>query len=209
MNNSKKHRFIGAMLFLFSSNLTNTTMNKRFLIVAGILLAAALTRLLPHPMNFAPLGAMSLFGAAYMKDKKFAFILPMLAFYLSDLVINNVMYGSYYNGFTLFTPGFAWVYGSIFAIVLVGILLLKKITPARAIGGSLLASVLFFAISNFGVWLSDPDYPLNVTGLILCYEMAIPFFKNTLMGDLAYVAVMFGTFEFAKAKVPALQQELA
>ena len=184
-------------------------MNKRFLAVAGILIVAALTRLFPHPMNFAPLGAMSLFGAAYIKDKKFAFILPMLAYYISDLVINNVVYASYYNGFTLFTPGFGWVYGSIFAIVLIGFFLLKKVTPLRAIGGGLAASVVFFLISNFGVWLSDPDYPLTFSGLMLCYDMAIPFFKNTIMGDFAYVAVMFGSFELAKAKVPSLQQEAA
>ncbi len=181
-------------------------MNKRFLIVSGIILAAALTRLIPHPLNFAPLGAMSLFGAAYFTDKKFAFILPILGMFITDLVINNTIYASYYGSFTLFTPGFWWIYGSIAAIVLIGFVVLKKVNIKRVIAGSLLASVAFFIISNFGVWLIDPDYPLTVSGLILCYEMAIPFFKNTLMGDLAYSFILFGGFEYALSRVPKLQE---
>ncbi len=181
-------------------------MNKRLLIVSGVILAAALTRLIPHPLNFAPLGAMSLFGAAYLSDKKFAFILPIVAMFFTDLLINNIMYASYYGSFTLFTPGFGWIYGSIAAIVIIGMILLKEVNIQRVIGSSLLASVAFFLISNFGVWISDPDYPLNAAGLLLCYEMAIPFFKNTIMGDLVYSAVLFGGFEFALSRVPKLQK---
>ena len=113
-------------------------MNKRLFIVAGVILVAALTRLIPHPLNFAPLGAMSLFGAAYLSDKKFAFILPMLAMFITDLFINNIMYASYYGGFTLFTPGFIWIYGSIATIVVIGVLLLKKVSITRVIVSSLL-----------------------------------------------------------------------
>lgn len=181
-------------------------MNKRFLIISGVILAAALTRLIPHPLNFAPLGAMSLFGAAYFSDKKFAFILPIIAMFVTDLLINNIMYASYYGSFTLFTPGFAWIYASIAIIVLIGFFVLKKVNIQRVIGGSLLASIAFFAISNFGVWLSDPDYPITIPGLILCYEMAIPFFKNTILGDLVYSAFLFGGFEFAISRTTVLQE---
>lgn len=181
-------------------------MNKRLFIVAGIILVAALTRLIPHPLNVAPLGAISLFGATYLSDKKFAFILPMLAMFITDLFINNIMYASYYGSFTLFTPGFIWIYGSIAAIVVIGVLLLKKVSIPRVIASSLLSSILFYLISNFGVWLSDPDYPITTAGLILCYEMAIPFFKNTVLGDFAYSAILFGGFEFAISKVPTLQK---
>jgi len=181
-------------------------MNKRFLIVSGIILAAALTRLIPHPLNFAPLGAMSLFGAAYLSDKKFAFILPIMAMFITDLLINNIMYASYYGSFTLFTPGFGWIYGSIAAIVLIGFFVLKKVTFPRVVGASLLASITFFIISNFGVWLSDPDYPLTWAGLLLCYDMALPFFKNTILGDFVYSIVLFGGFEYAISKAPALQK---
>lgn len=180
-------------------------MSKRFFIVTGIILITALTRLFPHPLNFAPLGAMSLFGAAYFSNRKWAFGVPLLAMFISDLLVNNILFASYYQSFTLFTPGFIWVYGSIAAIVFAGMLIFKKVTLPRVIGGSIAASVLFFLISNFGVWLADPDYPLTFSGLILCYDMAIPFFKNTLMGDLVYSAVLFGSFEFATYRISALK----
>ena len=181
-------------------------MNKRFLILSGLILAAAISRLIPHPYNFAPIGAMSLMGAAYFSDKKFSFILPLLAMFVSDLLINNILYASYFQGFTLFTPGAAWVYGAIALIVVAGIFILKKVTLPRVLVGSLSASVIFFIVSNFGVWLSDPDYPITFGGLLLCYEMAIPFFHNTVLGDLVYSGVLFGGFEYAKTRVAALSE---
>lgn len=184
-------------------------MNKRFVIISGLILVAAITRLIPHPYNFAPIGAMSLFGAAYFTDKKFSFILPVLAMFVSDLLINNILYASYYDSFVFFTPRFWWTYGAIALIVVVGFLLLKKITFPRVLVGTLAASVVFFIVSNFGVWLSDPDYPLSLGGLILCYEAAIPFFHNTIAGNLFYSAVLFGGFEFALKKVPDLQKSIA
>lgn len=181
-------------------------MNKRLLVLSGLILAAAISRLIPHPYNFAPIGAMAIFGAAHFSDKKLSFILPLFAMFLSDLLINNILYASYYQGFTIFTPGFLWIYGAIAVIVVAGIFILKKVTLPRVLIGSLSASVLFFVISNFGVWISDPDYPLTLPGLLLCYEMAIPFFHNTITGDLVYSGVLFGGFEFAKTKIPELQK---
>lgn len=184
-------------------------MNKRFIVISGLILVAAITRLIPHPYNFAPIGAMSLFGAAYFTDKKFSFILPMLAMFISDLLINNILYAQYFDSFVFFTPRFWWTYGAIALIVVSGFLLLKKITFTRVLGGSLLASIIFFIVSNFGVWLSDPDYPLSFAGLVLCYEAAIPFFHNTIAGNLFYSAVLFGGFEFAKSRIQGFQESIA
>lgn len=181
-------------------------MNKRFLVLTGLILAAAISRLIPHPYNFAPIGAMSLFGAAYFSDKKFAFLMPLAAMFISDLLINNILYASFYQGFTLFTPGFLWIYGAIALMVLTGMFLLKRISFGRVLGGSLAASVLFFVITNIGVWISSPMYPNTFQGLILCFEAAIPFFHNTVLGDFFYCGVLFGGFEFIKARVPELQQ---
>lgn len=183
-------------------------MNKRFIILAGLIIAAAVTRLIPHPYNFAPIGAMSLFGAAYFTDKKFAFILPLLAMFLSDLLINNILYASYYQGFVFFTPSFLWVYGAIALIVVAGLFMLKKISFSRVIAGSLSASLIFFLISNLGVWIGSTTYPNTLSGLILCFEAAIPFFHNTVFGDLFYSGVLFGGFEFAKTKVPELRKSV-
>jgi hypothetical protein len=91
------------------------------------------------------------------------------------------------------------------AIVFAGILILKKINIQRVIGGAISASVLFFIISNFGVWLTSPAYDISFQGFIACYTMAIPFFHMSVVGDLFYCGVLFGLFEFAKYKVPQLQ----
>lgn len=180
-------------------------MNKRFLIVAGLIFAAAISRLIPHPYNFAPIGAMSLFGAAYFSNKKFSFMVPLLAMFVSDLLINNILYAGYYQSFTLFTPGFYWIYGAIALIVVAGMFILRKVSFPAVLGGSLAASIIFFIVTNFGVWISSAVYPPTLAGLMLCYEAAIPFFHNTLLGDFFYATVLFGGFEYARAKFPELR----
>lgn len=182
------------------------SMNKKsILIVTGFIVFAALTRLLPHAYNFTPLGAIALFGAAYFTDKKWAFIVAIGAFWMSDLLLNNITYASYYDGFTWFTSGMLYTYGSIAMIVVLGYYLLKKITFGRVLGGALGASVIFFIVSNFGVWVGSAMYPLTFEGLIACYTAAIPFFHYTIAGNVVYSAVLFGSYEWIKANNPSLQ----
>ena len=175
-----------------------------FYIIAGFILFAVLSRLLPHAYNFTPIGAIALFGAAYFTRKMWAFLIPLAALWLSDLYLNNVVYSQFYEGFTLITPGFLYLYGAFILIVLLGFLLFDKITFPRVIGGALGASLIFFVISNFGVWISSPMYPLTMEGLIMCYTAAIPFFHYTIAGDLLYCGVLFGGYEYLRYRVPEL-----
>lgn len=178
---------------------------KRFLVLSGFIVIAALSRIIPHPYNFAPLGAMSLFGAAYFSDIKFSFLVPLLAFFVSDLLVNNLLFAGFYEGFVLFTPGFYWMYGSIALIVLAGTVILKKVNMKNVIAGSLSASMIFFLVTNFGSWVGNPIYPAGIEGLLMSYSAGIPFFHYTVLGDLVYSGVMFGAFEYAKNKVPDLE----
>jgi hypothetical protein len=164
-------------------------------LAAIMILAAAFSRLLPHPVNFAPIAAMALAGGVYL-DKRFALIIPLIALLLSDLII-----GVY--------PILIFVYGSFVLIGLIGLWLKshKKVLPV--FGAALFSSVLFFIITNFGVWAMGPEaYPRTWNGLVECYVAAIPFFRNTVFGDLLYTAALFGVFELAAhyqksaAKVP-------
>jgi len=181
-------------------------MNKKsVIIVTGFIVFAALTRLLPHAYNFTPLGAIALFGAAYFPKKKWALIIPLAAFWMSDLLLNNITYSAFYNGFTWFTSDMLYTYGSIAMIVILGYYLLKKITMGRILTGALGASVIFFIVSNFGVWVSGTMYPLSFEGLIACYTAAIPFFHYTIAGNIVYSAVLFGAYEWVKANYPVLQ----
>lgn len=181
-------------------------MNKKTLfIIVGFIAFAALARLLPHAYNFTPVGAIALFGAAYFKDKKWALIVPLAALWISDILLNNIMYSSFYDGFAWFTSGFLYIYGSFALIVVLGYYLLKKITVGRVLGGAVGAALLFFIVSNFGVWLTSPMYPLTIEGLIACYTAAIPFFHYTLAGNIVYCGALFGAFEWLRYQYPSVQ----
>lgn len=164
-----------------------------FWVITLMVFVAAFVRLLPHPPNFAPIAAMALFGGAYFNKRSLAFIVPLTALFLTDAIIGFYSYG--------------WVvYISFALIVLLGIVMLKKVSVKNLILASLTASVSFFVITNFGVWALGTLYPKTPAGLIESYIAAIPFFQNSLIGDLFFVGVMFGVYELVKHKVPALQK---
>lgn len=179
--------------------------NIRFGVLSLIVLIAALSRLIPHPPNFAPIGAMALFGTAYFSRKYFAFIIPVVAMWLSDLVLNNVVYGQYFDHFVWFYQGCFWTYGAFILIGIVGIVMLKRISIKNLLFTAVLASIIFFLLSNFGVWVSGIMYPKDLSGLITCYAAGLPFFKNTLIGDLIYSGVLFGSFELIQYKYSVLK----
>jgi hypothetical protein len=177
----------------------------RFGVIALMILAAAFSRLIPHPANFAPIGAMALFGAAHYKSKWATFGVPLIALWLSDLVVINVLYAGYYNTFTFFYGGFYWVYGAIVLTTALGFLLLKKVNFGTVAGSSIAASLLFFIVTNFGSWPNNPLYSQDLNGLIACYLAGIPFFGGTLAGNLFYSAVLFGGFALAQRRFPILR----
>jgi hypothetical protein len=178
-------------------------------VLCGLILLAAFSRLIPHPSNFAPIGAMSLFGAAYFSRKYVALLVPALSMWLSDLFINNVVYGSYFNHFVWLYEGCFWTYLGFALITLVGFWSLKTIRVKTLLLSSLIASILFFLVSNFGVWFSTNRYTADFSGLLSCYIAGLPFFKNTLLGDVFYVGLLFGSFEWAQRMVPQLRMQRA
>ena len=179
-------------------------LNLKFPVLCALLLLAVASRLIPHPANFAPMGAMALFGAAYFNRKYLALVIPLLATWLSDLFINNVVYAQYYPNFTWFYEGFYWQYGTYVLIGLLGLVIFKKVNPKRILTGGLVSTLLFFIMTNFGCWIGSTTYSQNFVGLMECYAMGIPFLKGTLLGDLFYCGILFGSFEFIKIKVHAL-----
>lgn len=159
----------------------NSNTSKNEIITVSIMVAiAAATRFLPHPPNFTAIGGMALFGAATLTNKKLAFLVPIMAMLISDLFIPN--------GFDLS------VYTAFIAIAALGLFISNKKGPMPVIVGSISASVIFFAISNFGVWASQGMYTKNAIGLITCFEAAIPFFPNTLAGDLFFSSLLFSSY---------------
>jgi hypothetical protein len=172
-------------------------MNARIFTLLSAILAAAALRLVPHPPNFSPIGAMALFSGAYLGRRgAVALVAPLGALFLSDLVLG-------------FYSGMITVYFSVALIVIIGWLALRRVSPIRVGGAAIASSVLFFALTNFGVWLSSGFYPRTLAGLEACYVAAIPFFQNTVAGDLFYAAVLFGGFALLERTVPALRSRPA
>lgn len=165
----------------------------RFVVLACMILAAAASRLLPHPPNVASITAVALFGGAYLTDKRLAFLVPMTALFLSDLVL-----GLYSH--------MEVIYGSFALVVCIGLLLRRRRTPLAIAGAALASSILFFVITNFGVWVFGSLYPKTMEGFLACYVAAIPFFQNTLVGDALYTAALFGGFALAERWWPALRE---
>jgi hypothetical protein len=178
--------------------------NLRFSLLLLLILLAAFSRMISHMPNFSPLGAIGLFGAAHFRKKWQAFLIPLAATWLSDLFINNVIYAQYYPKFTWFYPGFYWQYGTYLMITIAGIFILRKVSVKTVLTGTLVSSATFFIVTNFSCWPGS-SYPQNFGGLLECYAAGIPFLKGTLLGDLFYSAVLFGSFAWAQKQIPQLR----
>lgn len=183
------------------------TKSIRLAVLLLLIVAAAFSRIIPHPFNFSPLGAIALFGAAHFSKKWLAFFVPLFATWLSDLVLNNTVYADLHSGFQWISGGFYWMYGSYLLITLAGIFILKKRSPARIGLGALVSTGLFFLITNFGCWLGSKTFTQDFSGLLQCYAFALPFLKGTLAGDLLYVTILFGIFAVGEKRFPALRNQ--
>ncbi|GBD88241.1 hypothetical protein BMS3Abin03_02176 [bacterium BMS3Abin03] len=171
--------------------MNSKSITPKFLVITGMVFLAAFVRLLPHPPNFAPIAAMALFGGAYFSKKWAAFAIPLLAMFLTDLLLgfHSTMWA---------------VYLSFALIVVLGMVMIKQKKISNIFLASVSASVLFFIITNFAVWATGLYYAKDLTGLTASYIAAIPFFHYTLLSNLFFVALMFGSFELVKAKYPQL-----
>jgi len=148
-----------------------------------LVLVAVVLRLLPHPANFAPVSALALFGGVYL-SKKTAILIPLAALGISDYFLGYYSFGVMLS-----------VWGSFVLVGLIGLLVRKRKSIPMIVTGTLSGSVLFFLITNFAVWFFGNWYEKTFSGLIQCFTLALPFFRNSLFGDVFYVGVFFGTYE--------------
>lgn len=161
------------------------TNKQRFLIVALVVVLAALSRLVKHPFNFTPVVAMSIFAGAYMQ-KNWGIFIPLLAMLVSDYFIG------FYDWQIM-----ASVYVSIALAFFIGKWLKKHLKWYNVAISAVASSVVFFLVTNFAVWAFFDWYPHTLAGLSSCFTLALPFFRNTLAGDIVYTAILFGAFDFA------------
>jgi uncharacterized protein DUF6580 len=182
-------------------------LNHRSLALVGMILLAAVTRLIPPltagwlPLwNFTAVGAACLFGGAYFRRTWQALLVPLVALLISDLILAATVYG--FHSLSQIAGNYV-----LFAVLaLLGTTLRGRVSFLRVTSTSLAASLLFFLASNFSVWVLTDMYPHTWDGLLACYVAAIPYAQNTVLGDLFYCGVLFGGFELLSARWPALRE---
>ncbi|WP_018625703.1 DUF6580 family putative transport protein [Kangiella aquimarina] len=148
------------------------------LTLIAIVIAVSLYRVFPHPYNITPVMALALFAGTYFEKKWMAFAVPLFSMFLADLFLglhNTIIF----------------VYGAMAVAVLIGFWLQNRVSSLKVIGATIGSSLIFFLISNFGVWLVSGYYSKSWAGLIECYTMALPFLQRSMMGDLLFSGVLF------------------
>src|SRR5258705_11145742 len=163
----------------------------RAILAAVIIILAAVLRIVPHPWNFTPIGAMALFSGAMFRDRRVAFLFPPIALFA----------GAPFVGFHCLIPV---VYASFLLSVCIGTGLANRRGILRVGGAVFLGALQFFLVTNFAVWQLFGTYPRTPTGLAACYIAGLPLFGNTLAGDAIYATLFFGIFALAEKLFPAL-----
>jgi hypothetical protein len=169
---------------------------KKIIVITGLILVAAISRLLPHIDNFTPIGAMALFGGTYITNKRNALLLPMAALFLSDCMLQLFSGNGFHNTMI-------YVYSAFAIICSLGFLLRIRVQRQTIMVASLVGSIIFFLVTNFGVWTSG-YYGYSFSGLLNCMIAGIPFFRGTVMGDLFFNLVLFGSFSIIRWRFPVL-----
>jgi hypothetical protein len=156
------------------------------MLAIALMIIGILSRIIYHAPNFTPILALALFGGVYLK-KGYALTVPVALMIVSDLIIglHDMIF-------------FTW--GSIILISAIGLFVRKNKSFASLLGAGVFSAIVFFVVTNFGVWLFK--YPHTWQGLTQCYVAAIPFFRMTLLSTLAYGAVLFGSYELLAARMP-------
>jgi hypothetical protein len=168
-------------------------LSPKLLVISGIILFAALMRLVPHYPNFTPVAAIALFGGAHYGKRWLAFFIPLFAMFMSDLVLG-------FHGLMIA------VYFSFALVVGIGALLRNRVRVGTVMGATIGGSLLFFLVTNFAVWAGSPFYAQNAGGLISCYVAALPFFHSSLLGDMFYSGVFFGGYYLIEQRYPVLRK---
>jgi Family of unknown function (DUF6580) len=177
----------------------------RVWLLSAMVLGAAASRVVPHPPNFAPMTAVALFGAATFSNRRLAVLVPLGSLLLGDLLLHLTFLAGWQPHWGFYRGQWV-VYACLLPTILFGLSIRRRRTVATVTAATLASSLVFFLATNF-VWAygSGSIYPRTVQGLFLCYEMAIPFFGNSLAGDAVYSTVLFGALAMAEARFPALR----
>ena len=184
-------------------------MKNKELIALALCIVAMMTRfifivdgqsILP---NFTAVGAIAIVSTKFYSGLN-KWLIPVLLFWVSDLILNNVVYAQYYEGFQFFSS--FWSYAALIAIGGAAWVILKKVNWKTTLVTSCLGAVIFYLISNFGVWVNPgTPYTKDLNGLVQCYTAALPFFRNTLLADIFFSFALFGLYDIIATRISSIR----
>jgi hypothetical protein len=164
--------------------------NSRLLLGSALVILATVMRVIPHPWNLTPVGAVSLFAGATFDRRRWAFAIPLASLFIGDTLI----------GYHSLMPV---IYATFAVIVVFGMFLRnRRSSPVAVASGAIASATLFYVVTNFAMWTISTIYPHTFAGLVACYIAAIPYYGTMLAGDLLYSALLFGTFVWLEHRVP-------
>ena len=165
-------------------------MSFNYLVILSVLIVLGVAgRLLPHPPNFTPMAAIALFAGFIFLKRYMAVIVVVVTMLLTDYFAFGYLSAEWFASKSMWVVYLALLFPVVFKNFLQ-----KKLGLFRVAGAALASSTVFFIATNFAVWAFSPMYEKTLEGLVLCYTMAIPFFQNTVAGDLIWSGVIFGTY---------------
>jgi hypothetical protein len=171
-------------------------MKKSIIYTLVLIGLAIISRLIPHWPNLTAVTAVAFTGGLLFGKRLIALVIPFLAIFLSDLVLNNTVY---YNGsFTFYTEGLGYIYAAYLLVALLGVLNFGKNKALHVTIGGLSGAILFFLITNFGSWMVQPMYTPDLTGLMSSYIAGVPFLVNQILGTMVYGMVIFGIYRLVE-----------
>ena len=181
----------------------------RFLFLCALGVIAAVTRALPHPNNVSPMAAVALFGAATFGSKRWGLAVPLLSLLLSDFLLDLTFRAGIQPNWG-FYPGQWVVYLCALLTIGLGFAIRHRKNPNTILAATLASSLVFFIVTNL-VHMYGPEsiYPLTLEGFTTSYIKALPFFLNSLLGDLFFSGLLFGGLAFAESRFPAIRPESA
>src|SRR2546428_9287377 len=150
--------------------------------------------------GFAPIDAIASFSGAYLGRQWLGLNSPLLAVWISEQIVNL----QFYHKIVPFYEGFYWQYGTYVLIVILASIIVKKPKVLNIAGCGIISALLFFVISNFGVWVGGTMYPMNLTGLTTCYIAGLPYLNTSVLASFLYCTMLFCGFELLTYRFPAL-----
>ena len=189
---------------------TRFSVKNNWLWVVLLTVGAMLTRILPHPPNVTPMTAICLFSGMALGFRLLTFVLPFVVLYASDFLINNTIGRAFITDTSeviWWTDFMNWTYGSYFLIILISAFVLKRAKTQSVVLTALGSGILFFLLTNFSSWVGYSYYPKSFAGLLLCYEAGLPFFRVSIIGDIAFALILFWSYRWITT--PQQSQTLA